>query len=74
MSNLEIQLIQLAREEIKKGINLEQLKNSLQRELDAWTTTRIKYKNAQTVIDLRYSRQLFIRNQDADLVVFESAY
>lgn len=69
-----MQLVQLAREEIKKGVNLQQLKHSLQSELEEWKTTRIKYKNTTTMIDLRYSRMLFINNKGTDLVVFESAY
>ena len=74
ISNLEMQLIQLAQDEIKKGVDLQQLKTSLEKELNEWKTTRIKYKNATTEIDLRRKRTLFIRNSDADLVVFESAY
>lgn len=74
MTNLETQLIQLARQEIAKGISIDQLKNSLKSELNDWKSTRDKYKNATTEIDHRYSRQLFIRNKGIDLVVFESAY
>jgi len=74
MTNLETQLVELARQEIRKGISLDQPKNSLQRELNGWKTTRDKYKNATTEIDHRYSRQLFIRNKGIDLVVFESAF
>ncbi|GLU54477.1 hypothetical protein Dfri01_39380 [Dyadobacter frigoris] len=74
MTNLETQLVQLARKEIAKDISIDQLKNSLKSELNQWKSTRDKYKNATTEIDHRYSRQLFIRNKGIDLVVFESAY
>lgn len=74
MTNLETQLVQLARQEIAKDISIDQLKNSLKSELNRWKNTRDKYKNATTEIDHRYSRQLFIRNKGIDLVVFESVY
>jgi len=74
MTNLETQLVQLAKQEIAKDISLDQLKNSLEQELNGWKSTRDKYKNATTEIDHRYSRQLYIQNKGIDLVVFESAF
>lgn len=74
ISHLELHLVELAKTEINKGVNLDQLKTSLEKELNEWKTKRDKYRNAPTALDKRYSRQLFLTNNNLDLVVFESAY
>lgn len=74
ISHLELHLVELAKEEIKKNPSLEQLNRTLQTELVNWKTTRDKYKNASTQLEHRYSRMLFLKNNGLDLVVFESSF
>jgi hypothetical protein len=74
ISHLELHLVELAKNEINKGVNLDQLKNSLECELNDWKTKRDKYRNALTSLEKRYARQLYLTNNNLDLVVFEAYY